>query len=268
MSILLFLHVGYACSGLHPVPVVVDSTNYIVIGQVIGYERVFNESDLLTSEFVNRKLVGGDLDHVINGSASGLRIELSQNIFSPQSIDTLDIYMFGYTPSCTPSGRDEKYLIEHYPIGTNVRVVGKQSEYFTSHSDDGVKRVDVWRFNLGLCDINIASDTHFEFCDEIQNYSDFSALNKAKEEYQVTRKNRLLGDAIREYDKLQRYHIYLDLLRIKRAKSFDEIQDILGRLLLYARLNSYHLRWIIYGNITNEIWADQLYLWVLEEYMG
>jgi hypothetical protein len=102
-----------ACSSFAFPPTVVDPKLVAFSGRVVGYSTA-----------------PGDLFGA--SSPSGLRVNVMEPLLSSTLAATVDVYLFGSTPDCSPRPRTVVDLTEQYPEGALVTVIARPEPLRTS----------------------------------------------------------------------------------------------------------------------------------------
>jgi len=207
--ILIFLgHSIFGCSLVTKPLRNFDSTEYIFIGEVIGYTDSLESPD-------------------INGQANGLVVKLKESVHLPQIPKThFEIFPYGLGADCSTLGASKEELQRDFPIHSEVRVIAKEARILPKLSDGNV-RLEERPGELGSISLNTEQDKKAMFTkNKVFNYKSFK--------YVV---NEYSG----ELSFLPDFEVRKDLLRLKNSKTHVERIEILNRLLQIPPHNYLHL---------------------------
>ena len=188
-----------------------DTAQYVFIGEVIGVVGP------LKSEA--KKADGGE--------AWGLRIKVVDKIFLPQTpASHFDVFPYDLTAWCGLSGWKSEELSKYYPIGSQVRVIAKETTLLESKLPDGNIRLETSIYNRGSIARNSESDlnTSAESLYDYKRYAD--RRRTSAEEDPLFDSNYYLPH----------FELRKDLLRLRDASSEDEKVNILERLLFFPHV--------------------------------
>ena len=129
---LLSLKVGIGCAVITvPLLTEFDQAEYIFIGEVIG------PAESIESE-------------KFQGKAAGLRVVVKDSLNLPKSpARHFVIVPFDLASDCRAKGQSEEELLTYFPVGSEVRVIARESKYAPSRMTDGNIRLEVLPDNLG-----------------------------------------------------------------------------------------------------------------------
>lgn len=211
-----------------------DTTHYIFIGEVVEViESVKYESQGIKTDAV------------------GLKIKVSENVYSPKPASFFEVFPLHLTPSCGLRS-DIKEIREHYPIGSQVRVVAKEATVFKYQpAESSTIRLETSIYNSGSIARNDLSINLRTSSKSIYDYSSFV------ERQRTTPAEDSLHDS--NYY-LPQFEMQKDLLRLKETKSEDEKTKILERLVFYP-----HVFRMSYSKIVRTYLKNQNKLTALEK---
>ncbi|MCK4307961.1 hypothetical protein KAW50_07045 [candidate division WOR-3 bacterium] len=206
---ILLPHISVACEIRIQPPTRFDTTEYIFIGEVID-------------------IVGPLESERVKGEAYGFLVKVKQTVFLPDSsTNYFEVYDYGITPSCSPEGIPKDFLSDSK--GCEVRVIGKESEFFASRLEAGKIRLDAWLINRG----NQGSITR-----NFNNITSATSVFNYKKDSEAGRE-------------LLYFEARKDLLRLKNASSDEEKIKILRRLMEFRT----YFKWfseVLKAHISNE----------------
>lgn len=185
-----------------------DTTHYIFIGNVIEEIKLVKYSSR-----------GEKLNFV------GLKIKVSENIYSPKPTTYFEVFPLSLTPGCALIS-DTKEIREHFPVGSQVRVVAKEADVFLKNQpvESSIIRLETSIYNRGSIARNDLSENLRISAKSFYAYDSFSF-----EVQQRTTEGEYVLSASNYY--LPEFELRKDLLRLKETKSEDERTKILERLV-------------------------------------
>ena len=129
---LLSFKLAFGCAVITvPLLTKFDPAEYIFIGEVIG----------LAESIESEKF---------HGKAAGLKVVVKDSLNLPRSqAKHFVIVPFELASDCKDQGRSEEELLRYFPVGSEVRVIAKESKYAPSQMADGNIRLEVLPHNLG-----------------------------------------------------------------------------------------------------------------------
>lgn len=210
IAFLLFTSSVFGCKlGIQPTSDF-DTSHYIFIGEVVEViESVEYESE------------------GIKADAVGLKIKVSESIYSPKRTTFFEVFPLRLTASCGLRS-DTKEIREHYPIGSQVRVVAKEATVFKNQSSESSTiRLETLIYNKGSVARNDLSDNLRTSAKSFYDYSSFV------ERQRTTPAEDTLFDS--NYY-LPEFELQKDLIRLKETKPEDERIKILERLVFYPHV--------------------------------
>lgn len=223
------IHVVYSCSiRTEPLPNF-DETEYVFIGEVIGYTEPL--------EF-NRKIpVSGEAPHPFQLSykqATGLIVKVKESVYLPRSPKSyFEVFPFSSDGACFTLGFLSEKLKRQFPQGSEIIVIAKEAKYFP----------------------HVLPNGNFRLEERLRDRS-FIALNSS------SKGQKLVSiDSFFDYQKMKtdpailissRFEIRKDLFRLKNAKSQQERQAILDRFFYFDKLYLF----IEFHGLTQKYMAD------------
>lgn len=187
-----------------------DTAHYIFIGEVIDIlEPVKYESEGMMAEAV------------------GLKIKASENIYFPKQAAYFEVFPLRLTASCGLRS-DMKQVREHYPVGSQVRVVAKEATVFKNQLANSIIRLETSIYNRGSIarnDLNERLKTSAKIFYDYKNFVERQRTTAAE-------------DALFDSNYyLPEFELRKDLFRLKETKSEDERTKILERLVFYPHVS-------------------------------
>lgn len=187
-----------------------DTAHYIFIGEVVEVlESVKYESQGIKTDAV------------------GLKIKVSENVYSPKPTTFFEVFPLRLTPSCGLRS-DGKEIREHYPIGSQVRVIAKEATVFKYQpAESSIIRLETSIYNKGSIARNDLSDNLRTSAKSFYDYSSFVERQRTTP----------VEDALHDSNYyLPEFELQKDLFRLKETKSEDERTKILERLVFYPHV--------------------------------
>ncbi len=210
VAFLLFTNYALGCKlGINPTSDF-DTTHYIFIGEVVEIlESVKYESQGIIADAV------------------GLKIKVSENVYSPKPATYFEVFPLRLTASCGLRS-DTKEVREHYPVGSQVRVVAKEATVFKNQPANFIVRLETSIYNRGSIARNDLNESLRTSAKTFYDYKGFV------ERQRTTAVEDALFDS--NYY-LPEFELRKDLFRLKETKSEDERTKILERLVFYPHVS-------------------------------
>ena len=203
-AILLFAtNYAFGCKTILPEISSFEPTEYVFIGEVV--EIVQFEGKPNSDK----------------GGAFGLKIKVTDDIYSPKSASFYEVFPLHLTPACVQSYEADE-LKQLFPVGSQVRVVAKETTDSVNQPKKSIIRLDTSPRHNGSVARNDLSDnlqTSSKSIYDFKNYN-YSVAGKLPENVLVESNMRLPEFEVRK-----------DLLRLNKAKSEDERTQIIERLV-------------------------------------
>ncbi|MFT3746312.1 MAG: hypothetical protein QM785_18730 [Pyrinomonadaceae bacterium] len=206
---LVFAPGVFACTLIKNQLTKFDSTEYVLIAEVVGY---VDSVELKKDVTVTRQNEGFRW-------SSGIRVNLVESIWSPDPDKQIfEIFQYHTNADCSLRGTSSKELRDAYPIGTEVRVVGKAATIVPQSDEGSVIRLEI----MPAAATSISPNRNFNgdrisSATTLFNFSTFP-LNLGRD--QISRE--------RQPD----FEIRKDILRLKTTESKAERSKILDRIVL------------------------------------
>lgn len=231
--------VSFSCSIFYPPIDKFDRTEYVFIGKVIG-----------VTEEATSQLKASQPKPI--SQTWGLIIELEYEVFLPKKPKKyFEVYPFELAGSCGSIGTHKQTLLNSFPIGTQIRVIAHESNFFKNSAKSQNIKLDVASWRRESLQRNTFSDgTSMTTLDSVFNYNDFyiSLANNNSQPTYIER-NYKTFPAIYKQDEesliiesqftIPFFELKKDLLRLEKTSSEKERFEILERLLYYARSNAF-----------------------------
>jgi hypothetical protein len=189
-----------------------DREHYIFIGEVVE-----------VIESVNFKSRG------VKSDAVGLKIKVSENIYLPKLASYYEVFPLRLTSWCGLMS-ETKEVREHYPVGSQVRVVAKEATTFKDEPVSSAIRLETSIYNKGSISRNDLSAKLKTSAKTIFDYENFSYKTFASNQYPTAVAERI--DAASN-NFLPEFELRKDLFRLQKVKSEAEKIKILERLVFY-----------------------------------
>lgn len=200
----------FGCSlGISPISDF-DTAHYIFIGEIVEVmENVKYESQGIQDEAV------------------GFKVKVSENIYAPKQATYFEVFPLRLTPSCGLMSDAEK-LREQFPVGSQVRVIAKESTVFKNQLvENSSIRLETSIYNRGSFSKNDLSENLRTSAKSIYDYSSFAQKERTTPAEDVLFESNYY---------LPEFELRKDLLRLKESKSEDERTKILERLVFYPHV--------------------------------
>jgi hypothetical protein len=197
--------------GFRPTPDF-DNQHYIFIGEIVEIVKAVN----LKSQ-------------QIKNDAVGLKIKVSENVYSPKLASYYEVFPLSLTPSCGLES-EIKQIRERFPVGSKVRVVAKEAtsiKYDPAHS---IIQLETSIFNKGIISRNDLIANQHTSAKTIFDYKGFVAkqyTTKAEEAFFASNNS------------LPLFELRKDLFRLQESKSEEEKTKILERLVFYPDVDNF-----------------------------
>ncbi len=130
VAFLLFTNYAFSCSLLTSPTSGFDMADYIFIGEVVEVKSV------------KYKRGKGEAE------AIGLKIKVSENVYSPKLASYYEVIPLRLYADCSV-GSDTKEVHEHYPVGSQVRVVAQEAIVIKNQLADSTVRLETSIYNRG-----------------------------------------------------------------------------------------------------------------------
>lgn len=225
VAFLLFTNYVFGCSLYIPPTSDFDTGHYIFIGEIVEVlENVKYESQGIKNEAV------------------GFKVKVSENIYSPKQADYFEIFPLQLTASCGLMS-DIKQLRERFSVGSQVRVVAKETTVFKNQSaGNSIVRLETSIHNHGSFSRNDVSENLRASAKSVYDYNSFAQKQRATADNEFAASNHRLPE----------FELRKDLFRLKETKYGDEKIKILERLVFYPHVHRLNYTKIVRTYIKNQ----------------
>jgi hypothetical protein len=186
-----------------------DKSEFIFIGQVIGL------SEPMRSE-------------KFHGDAWGVKVKVKESLNLPKTTASyFVVFLFDLGSDCKDEGQSREKLLTYFPVGTEVRVIAKESTHFPSKMPDNNIRLQILPDNLG----SIARN----FSDSRKQASSTSTVYDYRS-YVYRSPCGISDDSRPEYESnqsLPEWEFRKELFRLSKSKSEVEKFEILKRMVYF-----------------------------------
>ena len=197
---------GFACQVQPYKPYKFDPTEYVFVGEVMGYtESVeFDRNRPPYSELLNEESLK---------RTNGLIVRVSDTVFLPARQSEFEVFVYGMGSGCESLGRNTDRLNNDFPIGTRLIVVAQEAFQIPTNSKDRGTRLEI-NFPRGVLDTDTSvrpsatSIVEFDFSKFVTKYDSWTS--------QASR---------------AAFEIRKELLRLERSSEDSKKSRILERLL-------------------------------------
>lgn len=194
----LFVQSAFSCSLTGKGISVFDDTEYIFIGEIIGYTKAVESSEL-------------------GGKAFGLIIKPNENIYLPKTPKSyFEVFPVSLGADCSFSGTQIEELKKNFPLSAEVRVIAKEAKILPNNLPDNNIRLEERPDEIGSIVSNYENEKRMTSKESVFDYKTFTY------------------DSDEDSDStylLPNFEIRKDLLRLKNSRTQKEKTDILNRLL-------------------------------------
>jgi len=175
-----------------------DETEYVFIGEVVGYTEPVESAKLQRQAF-------------------GLIVKVRESVHLPAPTKThFEVFPIELWADCSESGTDVKKLQKKFPVNSEVRVIAKRAELLPALTDGNI-RLEDRPGAIGSIALNYEK-TRMTSADSVFDYKsyEFDMDEDSDSKY-------LLPD----------FEARKDLLRLKNSKNQTETNVLLARLLYF-----------------------------------
>ena len=224
-----------------------DETEYVFIGEVVGYTQpVWFDRDK-----ANKTISPVSLTYVEKHPdqlAVGLIVAPRESVYLPRSPKkNFEVFQFDTWADCTVVGLTLDKVSRDFPVGSEVRVIAKESSFVTPSKEDSVIRLEDRPEENGSVALNRNKDgSRMTTSTSIFDYKSF----KFDSDKDPESKYVLPGFELRK-----------DLLRLKLEQKPSEKSAILSRLLSFPLdiPNPLDVRNLVKSNTSSEIEFKRVY---------
>ncbi len=210
-SILFLCHSTSGCSFVPKYFSKFDKTEYIFIGEVVGYTEPVEFKFKNSAFFENKDWFKGDYKQ-----SSGLIVKVKESVYLPKTAKTyFEVFPLWYDSGCTTLGTSQSELKKRFPVNLEILVVAKEASIFSYVLENGN-----FRLVRGFADSHIVAlnvDKNKKQLTDASSIFEYSQLNK-------------------NFDFIKNYYLFdfearKDLLRLQLSKTPKEKEIIVSRLL-------------------------------------
>jgi hypothetical protein len=184
-----------------------DTEQYVFIGEVVDVVGPFKSEAKKA-----------------NGEAWGLRVKVGDKVYLPLSpANYFEVFPYHLTPWCGLRGWSREELLKYYPVGSQIRVVAKESTLLESKIPEGNIWLETSIYNRG----SIARNTEPDLITSAESVYDYG---------KYADRQRTSADDDPLFDSnyyLPDFELRKDMLRLREAASEAERISILKRLLSF-----------------------------------
>ena len=241
MFILLFVFIilrgmfpVYPCSMVYVPPVRFDPDEYIFIGEVAAY------TGALYSDSLER-------------SFQGLRILIKEVVYLPvKNPGIVDIIPYDLGPACELMSTDEKSLELRYPLGTQLRIVGKESVFIQKSLSDliilDINPYKMFTLSRNITDPSILMsslstvyDYRYACSDSVESFKE--SLHSYDQDWAQS--------LVNSFAQLVDFELRKDLYRLSIATADEDRSAIITRLIDFKHYIRDSLLLMIDNNVKN-----------------
>jgi hypothetical protein len=205
-----------------------DETEYVFIGEVIGYTESFDISETLIDSAISTTFQSQSDE---NKKANGLIVRVKESVFLPKIPKThFEVFPYDLGADCSIAGIRDYTLKKKYPLNSEIRVIAKEAKYLPPNLPGGNIRLEDRPGERGSVSLNYdVNKTGMTSVASVFDYKSFQYdMNKDSESKYL----------------LPNFEIRKDLLRLSKAANRKERTLILERLLFaptFSDLDFYSL---------------------------
>lgn len=208
----LFVQTVFSCSLAGKSLSGFDDSEYIFIGEIIGYTHAVESSEL-------------------GGKAFGLMVKPKENIYLPKTPKSyFEVFPVILWADCSLGGTQIEKLKSNFPLNSEVRVIAKEAKILANNLPDNNIRLEDRPDELGSIVLNYENEKRMTSNEAVFDYKTF--------------KYDMNNNSVSTY-LLPNFEIRKDLFRLKNSRTQKEKTDVLNRLLdvpvCCSDLNFYHL---------------------------
>ena len=194
-----------------------NANEYLFIGEVVGYTKLYEKAPPKYDTEVKSKTGKVYKDWAETPTrAIGLIVKIEQNIYTPKLPNKFfEVIPYALQADCSFQGKytSEFELSKEFPIASKVRVIGGESNTFSTFSNQD--------------NLQIAVYNHFGLARNDSPTDEPITTSNVKLEYKKIK----YGDH-QKYN-LMEFELRKDLIRLEFSSSFDDKKKILERLAYY-----------------------------------
>lgn len=213
-----FAYSVYGCKQKMGVLTDFDQTEYVFIGEVVGYAEPLQFKKVRESSSENGEFLRSLKE------ASGLIVKVKQSVYLPETPKThFEVFPIKLGSACDDLGALREELEKNFPKNSEILVVAKKAEFFPYILADGNFRLENRLGRTSLLALN--SDENKQKLTSIESIFDYRKTNGGDLKYD-------------DYNSV-RFEIRKDLLRLKNAKTRKDRQAVLDRFFNFYKSRSF-----------------------------
>lgn len=194
----LFVQTAFSCTLAGEAISAFDDSEYIFIGEIIGYTKAVESSELRSKAF-------------------GLMVKPKENIYLPKNPKSyFEVFPVSLWADCSLGGTQLEKLKLDFPLNSEVRVIAKEAKILPNNLPDNNIRLEELPGELGSVVLNYENEKRMTSNESVFDYKTFT--------------HDIDEDSDSNY-LLPNFEIRKDLLRLKNSRTQKEKTDILNRLL-------------------------------------
>lgn len=198
LALVLFVPAAFSCTLAGKALGKFDETEYVFIGEVVGYTK-------------------GVKSPKLDSDAYGLIVKVKESVYLPNQPKThFEVFPIMLYSDCSRNGTSIENLSKDYPLNSEIRVIGKTAEILPNEPANGSIRLEDRPGETTSIVLNHnQKGRRLTSADSVYDYKTFDYDNA-----EAGSESRLPGFELRK-----------DLLRLSRTKNHDEVKKILDKLI-------------------------------------
>lgn len=217
---LVFINVAFGCSIVTDLPI---SDNPIIFKGKLLFPAPKPAQYVFIGEVVEIISVAKPQSDKNQTDAEGLKVKVTENIYSLQSASFYEILPLRIYPDCSLQG--ETGLKKAFPVGSKVRVIAQEATIYKYLSDEkSVPRLETSIKNNGSIVRNDLNENTKSSADSYYDYSSFASKKPMTQEEETEFYSKL---------ELLKFELQKDLARLVKAKTESERLKVMARLVYY-----------------------------------
>lgn len=243
-ALTIFVYFSFGCSLNRASLPKFDATEYIFIGEVVGYTE-------------NLKFPKSQRE------TAGLVIKATEKVYLPKTPKKhFEVFPFGLGADCSTLGTDKKILEKEFPVGIEIRVIAKEAKIFPNFTIDGNIRLEIRSGELSSIARNsYENGERMTNANSVFDYQTF--VNPTPEDYTESFMPFLEAKSF-----LPDFEIRKDLLRLEKSNIQSKKSQILNRLLYVPAGNDVSFNRLLKKYTGNRTEFEDLYYKRLFEIEG
>ncbi|MBK9099076.1 MAG: hypothetical protein IPM14_13335 [bacterium] len=234
----------FPCSIIYVPPVKFDSTEYIFIGKIMDYTgNIYSDS--------------------LHRSFQGLIVEIIESVYLPDTIyRKIKIVPYELGAACELTTWDEKSFKQLYPVGMELRIVGKKSVFIKNDIEADFIILDISPRNMFRLSKNFKEPAIlFSSKKSIYDYR-YACIDSNKSFLKkLTLYNSKESENLRlSYQEQYHFELRKDFYRLSVASSDVDKAEIIKRLFSFSSYSKKDFLEIINGNIKSDVIKQEMIL--------